>query len=150
MARTFIDRRGRELTSVEADLHLILQQQPDLGAAADAAAECTMPLDVVETADAIEIVMDLPGVALEDVTVALVRDTLVISGRKTPVVCRHHGAAFHLAERTFGQCTRGVRLPGAFDASRADARLGAGELRITLPRIQDRRGGCLRIPVRSA
>lgn len=149
VARIFLDRRDRNRPEVDADLHRLLEQS-GLEDLADPAADCILPLDVVETADGVEIVMDLPGVPAADVRVALVRDTLVITGRKAPEVCRHHRAAFHLVERAFGRFTRGVRLTGAFDASRADARLHAGELRIMLPRRTDRRGGRLRIPVRGA
>ncbi len=140
MARIFLDRRDRDRPAIDPELHRLLDQLPGLGGITDPAADCTPPLDVVETAEAVELVMDLPGVALEDVTVTLVRDTLVIAGRKAPGECRHQGAAFHLAERTFGRFTRGVRLGGAFDGGRADARLRAGELRVTLPRIDERRG----------
>jgi HSP20 family molecular chaperone IbpA len=42
-----------------------------------------------------------------------------------------------------------VRLTGAFDAARAVATLRAGELRVTLPRIEERRGREHRIPVRT-
>jgi HSP20 family molecular chaperone IbpA len=42
-----------------------------------------------------------------------------------------------------------VRLNGAFDVGRADATLRAGELRVTLPRIEERRGRERRIPVRT-
>lgn len=149
VARIFLDRRDRNRPQLDADRHRLFEQLPGLEDLADSAADCTLPLDVVETADAVDIVMDLPGVPLDDINVALVRDTLVISGRKAPEVCRHHGAAFHLVERAFGRFMRAVRLSGAFDASRADARLHAGELRITLPRLTDRRGGRLRIPVRA-
>jgi HSP20 family protein len=73
----------------------------------------------------------------------------VITGDKRPAACAHHEAAFHLVERAFGRFARGVRLSGAFDAGRADARLRDGELRVTLPRIEERRGRELRIPVRT-
>jgi HSP20 family protein len=112
-------------------------------------AECTLPLDVVETADAIELVMDLPGVSQVDLSVLFVANTLVIMGRKLPGVCDQSGAVFHLAERAFGQFARAVRVAGAFDAGRADATLRAGELRVTLPRIEERRGAELRITVRA-
>ena len=63
--------------------------------------------------------------------------------------CEHCGqAAFHVAERVFGRFTRAVRLSGAFDVARADARLRDGELRLVLPRIEERRGREHRIPVR--
>ena len=64
-----------------------------------------------------------------------------------PASCRHREAAFHLAERGFGRFIRAVRLAGAFDAGNARASLTAGELRIFLPRIDDRRGREIRIDV---
>jgi hypothetical protein len=42
-----------------------------------------------------------------------------------------------------------VRLGGAFDATRARATLRAGELRIVLPLVPERRGRVLMIPVES-
>jgi HSP20 family molecular chaperone IbpA len=48
----------------------------------------------------------------------------------------------------FGRFTRAVKLPGAFDVARADARLRDGELRVILPRIDDRRGREHRVTVR--
>jgi HSP20 family protein len=114
------------------------------------AAECTVPLDVVETPTSIEVVMDLAGVAKEAVQVMVTRNTLVVMGRKRPPTCAHRQeAAFHVVERTFGRFARGVRLSGAFDVGRAEATLRAGELRVTLPRIEDRRGREHRIPVRT-
>jgi len=114
------------------------------------AAECTVPLDVVETPTSIEVVMDLAGVAKEAVQVMVTRNTLVVMGRKKPPACAHHQeAAFHVVERTFGRFARGVRLSGAFDIGQAEATLRAGELRVTLPRIEDRRGREHRIPVRT-
>lgn len=113
-------------------------------------AECTVPLDVVETPTSIEVVMDLAGVAQDAVQVMVTRNTLVVMGRKRPPTCVHHQeAAFHVVERTFGRFARGVRLSGAFDIGRAEATLRAGELRVTLPRIEDRRGREHRIPVRT-
>ncbi len=114
-----------------------------------ATGEASVPLDVVETATAIEVVVDLAGVSADDVKVLFVRNTLVISGSKLPGVCEEAEAAFHLAERTFGRFARAVRLAGAFDAGRADARLAIGELHVTLPRIEERRGNEIRIPVRA-
>lgn len=117
-----------------------------------AAGECSPPIDVVETATAVEVILDVPGVAADDVQVIFARNTLVVAGRKRAGNCLHgqHGeAAFHLAERTFGRFARAVQLNGAFDAGKADAELAAGELRITLPRLEERRGREIRIPIRN-
>ncbi len=115
-----------------------------------AAAECTPPIDVLETSEGIEVVIDLPGVAADRMQVVVARDTLVVMGQKMPLGCEHHReAAFHIAERGFGRFARGVRLSGAFDVGRGAATLRDGELRIVLPRIEERRGRERRIPVRT-
>lgn len=111
------------------------------------AGECSPPIDVVETSAAIEIAVDLPGVSKDDVRVAFAQNTVLVAGTKGPKPCHHADATFHLAERAFGRFASVVRLTGALDAGRARAALSAGELRIVIPRIEERRGGELRIPI---
>ena len=112
-----------------------------------AAGECAPPMDVYETAEGIEVVMDVPGVAMHDLRIVFSQGTLIVAGRKLPSACPSHQAAFHLAERSFGRFARAIRLAGAFDASQASARLTAGELHVTLGRIEERRGRDIRIPI---
>jgi HSP20 family protein len=144
VARIFLEQRD-----LDEDLRRLfdrLTNAEDRGAAA----ECTVPLDVVETPEGIEVVMDLAGVPADAVKVVVASDTLLVMGHKAPLGCGHHReAAFHIAERTFGRFARGVRLSGAFDIGHAQARLRAGELRITLPRVDERRGRERQIPVRT-
>jgi HSP20 family protein len=104
-------------------------------------------MDVLETTEGIEILMDLPGVSASGLRLFFSQGTLVIAGQKRPAACAHGEAAFHLAERSFGRFARAVRLNGAFDAGRAAATLQGGELRIRLPRIDERRGGDIRIEI---
>jgi HSP20 family protein len=115
-----------------------------------ATGECSPPMDVLESAEDVQIVVDLPGVAAADIKVIAAQGTIVVAGLKRPARCRHHDAAFHLAERSFGRFVRAVRVSGAFDGGRAAATLAGGELRIVLPRIEDRRGRELRIEVKGA
>ena len=110
--------------------------------------ECAPPVDVVEMADRVEITVDLPGVPAGDVRVIYSGGTVVITGRKLPRVCEH-SVAFHLAERSFGRFVRAIALTGAFDAGRAAASLGGGELRIVLHRIEERRGRDIPIEVKA-
>lgn len=111
------------------------------------AGEFAPPVDVIETAEAIEIVADLPGLAPEQIHLLFARGQLTIAGLKRPPACRHADAAFHLAERGFGRFARTVRLSGAVDVGRARATLKAGELRVVIPRITERRGGAITIPL---
>ena len=115
--------------------------------AQDEPSENRPPVDVIETADAIEVVVDVPGVTPASLHITCTDGTLVVSGHKRPPLCAHSQAAFHLAERAFGQFECVVRCEVAVDAGRARATLHAGELRIVLPRINERRGRAMAITV---
>ncbi len=134
------ERRQRD---TERRFRYLLSPDPD----DVAAGECTPPLDVLETGDGIEVILDVPGVPLDALRVLFSHGTLVVAGRKVPAGCAHREAAFHLAERSFGRFARAVRLGGAFDAGRATATLAAGELHIVIPRIEERRGRDITIPI---
>jgi HSP20 family protein len=154
VTRILFPRRGRlaagdpgtdvQPASVAAILTWLGQADPD-----EDAAEYHPPLDVVETAAAIDIVADLPGVPPEAVRVVFTGDLVIIAGHKRPAGCRH-ADAFHLAERTFGRFASAVHVDGAFDVNRARAVLHGGELRVTLPRISERRRRDIAIPVERA
>jgi HSP20 family protein len=143
VARIFLERRD----IAEDVWGWFTEYHRDWQSASPAAAECSPPMDVLETAAAVEILMDLPGVTLTSVKILFAQGLLVIGGTKLPVRCQHHEASFHLAERSFGRFARGVRVSGAFDTGRATATLTAGELRVVLPRIEERRGKHVHIPV---
>jgi HSP20 family protein len=105
-------------------------------------------LDVVETSDAVEIVVDVAGVPPEAVRILFRGDVLVVAGEKAPPPTASE-PNFHLLERGFGRFARAVRLSGAFEIGQAKARLVDGELTIVLPRRSDRRGSAQSIPVES-
>jgi HSP20 family protein len=104
------------------------------------------PMDVIERPDAVEIRFDLPGVPIEAIRVSVRANALVVSGDKPPASCCP-GAAFHVAERACGRFSRTIPLRLAFDASTIRAALTRGELRIEVPRIDERRGREILIPV---
>jgi len=135
MARVYVERR-----ELPAELLRLLDATP-------VAAECTPPLDIIETNAALEAVLDIPGVPEESVEIVLSGNVLLVTGQKLPSPCEHRDAAFHIAERSFGRFARAIGVDGAFDAGRATATLNNGELRIVLPRLADRRGGPIRIPI---
>lgn len=108
--------------------------------------ECAPPLDVVETAAAIEIRLDVPGVGHEDLRVVFRDNLLLVAGQKSPGATAP-SSSYHLMERDFGRFARVVRLGGAFDVAAATASLSGGELRVLLPKREDRRGQVHAIPV---
>ena len=101
----------------------------------------TPALDVVETPASVEVFVDLPGVSVDALRVLVKHGALIIAGEKLgPEQCGQECAAFHLVERGFGRFARVIRLGLAIDAGRTTASLRGGELRVSLPRIAERRG----------
>src|SRR4051812_8570391 len=135
MARVYVERR-----ELPDDLRRLL----DAGAAA---VECTPALDVIETETAVQLLLDLPGVAATQLDIVFSRNVLLISGEKTAAVPEDGNAAYHVAERAFGRFARAIGVEGAFDAGKATATLKNGELRVVLPRLEERRGGRIHIPI---
>jgi HSP20 family protein len=111
------------------------------------AGEYVPPVDVFDTPEGITVAVDLPGVPAEAMRALIKNGILIVIGDKPAPPCGSDHAQFHVAERSFGRFARGVRLHGAYDASGARATLYAGELRITVPRIEDRRGKEILIPI---
>jgi HSP20 family protein len=110
------------------------------------AGECAPAVDVYETDDALEIAVDLPGVTPSAVRLIAKGDSLLIVGEK-PARQAHGDSSFHLVERGYGRFARVVRLARACHTSTARATLTNGELRITVPKIVDRRGRTIQITV---
>ncbi|MEO7192493.1 MAG: Hsp20/alpha crystallin family protein [Vicinamibacterales bacterium] len=125
---------------------LLVEIDRDVPGAAAITADCRPALDVLETATSLEVLVDVPGVPPESLRVAVRRSTLLVVGAKLNLSA-DSSARTHLAERSYGRFARAVRLSGAFDASRARAAVHSGQLRITLPRVEDRRGRVLNIAV---
>jgi HSP20 family protein len=78
------------------------------------------PIDVFETADALQILAALPGVEAQNIDVAIERDILIIAGiRHLPAIAR--GAAILRLEIPYGRFERQVQLPsGRFEFGRSE------------------------------
>jgi HSP20 family protein len=110
------------------------------------AGECAPALDVFETDDALEITVDLPGINPAAVRVIGKGDSVLIAGEKAARRARGE-SSFHLVERGYGRFARVVRLGRACDTSRARATIVNGELRVSIPKIADRRGKAIPIAI---
>jgi HSP20 family protein len=108
--------------------------------------ECRPALDVLENDDSVEVIVDAAGISPEAIRILFRGGVLLIAGEKAPPVPAEP-RTFHLVEREFGRFARAVRLTGAFDVQNATATVRDGELRVVMPKIDDRRGRPQRIRV---
>ena len=112
---------------------------------------CATMLDVIETDSTVEVVVDLPGVTAQEVRVLIKGGVVVIAGEKlSRGPAQSADASFHLVERGFGRFARAVQVSGAVDAGQARATLEAGELRVVMPKIAERRGRGIYVTVHDA
>ena len=113
--------------------------------------ECLPPLDVVETVDAIDLLLDLPGVPAANLRILVKAGVVIVAGEKDrPDQSARGHASFHLVERDFGRFARAVRVRAAIEASKATATLRDGELRVRLPKLEERRGQPIMVPITDA
>jgi len=114
--------------------------EPEVGAAP--------PYDIFETPEALLVEMDLPGVDPESLKVTARGDMVSVEGDRRRCA-RSEIRGFHLMERDCGAFSRRLRVEGAVNTHRCEAAYRLGVLTLTFPRVPDRRGGSVRIPVRA-
>jgi HSP20 family protein len=111
-----------------------------------AGGEWSPGVDVFEVRGRVVVVMEVPGLALDAVHVLYREREIVVSGERR---ARRPGAgtAFLCMERAHGQFERTIPLNVAVDVTQAQASLKGGLLTITLPRLKERRGREIVIPI---
>src|SRR5256886_7044095 len=100
-----------------------------------AAASWVPPVDIVEQADGIRIMTELPGVKPENVKISLENNVLTIHGTKEQVA-EERAERVHRYERTYGTFERSFTLPSTVDANAIKATYENGVLTVALPKVE--------------
>ena len=93
--------------------------------------------DIYETDEALTVLMEVPGVAREGVSVALEDDVLRVEGRID--FGKYAGMEPVYTEFNVGHYTRSFALSGKIDRERIGAQLEDGVLVLTLPKAKEAR-----------
>ena len=108
------------------------------------------PVDLCETEKLISIRVELPGVPGDEIKIGISNTKLRIWGEKKRRPNRRRIISYLCSERSFGKFGRIVPLRWTFSIRDATAELSNGVLVIHLPKIEDRRGEEVLIPVKDA
>ena len=104
------------------------------------------PVDVCETAEAVVVRAELPGMDPSELELSIVGGYLKIAGSKADDAVP--GTIGRLClERSSGQFCRVLRLSPAVNAGAATARLRGGVLTVVIPKLPDRRKVEVSIPI---
>jgi HSP20 family protein len=105
-------------------------------------------VDLCETADAIYVRVEVPGVSGDQIKVGLTNTQLRVYGEKKRIRSRQRSVSHLCSERSYGRFSRVVPLRWTISVKDARAELSNGVLVIHLPKIKDRRGGEFKVPIK--
>ena len=117
------------------------------GDAPDASSTWAPRADVVETDDAYELMLDLPGLSRDGLDVQFNDGTLTVTGERS-VRDAHREGRFHRVERSYGRFFRSFTLGSDVDPDAIEASFDDGVLTIRVPKAEARKPR--RIDVRGA
>ena len=92
-------------------------------------------MDILEEADAIRIMAEVPGIDPKDVKISVEGNVLTIHGTKQQVA-EERTERVHRYERTYGAFERTFTLPATVDANNIKAGYEHGVLTVTLPKVE--------------
>ncbi len=101
-------------------------------------------LDVLDYEDHVEVRMDLPGVASEDVNIEVKDDVLTISANVKSDETRETNK-YTYRERYTGSYKRSLRVPETVNVHNAEAKFENGVLSLKMPKVPE--PAPIRIPV---
>lgn len=91
--------------------------------------------DIVETADGVTLMLEMPGVAVDEVDITLEKRVLTIRGKVHPTAPEALQLAY--AEYGEGDFERSFTLGDDFDPDKIGAEVSLGVLTVTLPRLAE-------------
>ena len=104
-------------------------------------------VDLCETNELYTVRVELPGVDLKDISLTI-RDAVVrVSGVKREPNVSQKLLCYYCLERRYGKFLREINLESVVDACRATAQLDNGVLIVELPKLVERRGRVVEIPI---
>jgi HSP20 family protein len=106
------------------------------------------PTDVCESADALLIRIELPGVSANQIKIALASDKIRVYGEKKRRSLRQKVISHLCSERNYGRFSRVVPLRWTISVKDTRAELRDGVLMIRLPKARDRRGSAFKVPIK--
>ena len=99
-------------------------------------AEFAPAVDVTETAEAVVVKAEVPGMDAKDINISVTGDVLTIKGEKKSER-EEKEESYHLVERSYGSFSRSLVLPAAVVLDNIEAKYDKGVLTVTCPKKEE-------------
>ena len=106
----------------------------------------SIPLDVAQVGDNIEVHASLPGVKPDDIQVSIENNVLTIKGH-TKEEKEHQDGGYLMRERRVGSFHRSLRLPDTVDTERVKPYYEDGVLTVSFPKMESKKAKQLKVTV---
>lgn len=137
-----------EVARIQSEINRLFNNLLDLGVPGQESGAWIPNADILETQDALLVMVELPGVELPDLELSVHGGNVILKGEK-----RTHDPEeephFHAAERPHGRFRRVINLGAPVNTHQAEAVLEDGLLRIRFPKVPNRRGQEVPIEVKT-
>lgn len=124
----------RDITSLRDEMNRLFSRT--LGEGASAGSAWTPAVDIFDTAEAIVLKAELPGLAPDDIDIEVDDNVLTIKGERRFEDKVEEGRYYRL-ERAYGQFSRSVTLPQGVKADEISASFDQGVLQVRVPKADE-------------
>jgi HSP20 family protein len=129
-----------EISRIQSEINRLFDNLLELkSSGGESGGEWLPNADVYETPDELVVKFEVPGVSLQDVSLAISGNNLILRGEKKRTESSK-GAQYHCMERGFGKFKRVVHIASPVNTHMAATELVDGVLKVTFPRVPNRRG----------
>jgi HSP20 family protein len=105
-------------------------------------------VDICQTEEMVVVRTELPGIALDDVHITLQGAILRLQGEKREKRKTREIISCICLERRYGRFDRSINIGYIVNPQKANASMDKGILTIELPKLEDRRGAIVEIPIK--
>ena len=138
-----------ELSRLQSELNRLFSLFVESNTSASSRSSWDPNVDILDDGENVRILIELPGIEAEDVSVTIRGRVLVARGTKRGRIRTREGIRFFCMERFFGTFVKNVPLPRPVNTHRAVTKLKDGVLEVILPRVPDQREKELAIEVKA-
>lgn len=106
-------------------------------------------VDLCENEKKVQVSVELPGVKSNEISLRITAKDIIIEGEKKHSPTTKKAISHFCCERQYGKFRRRIQLRWAININETTAELKDGTLKIILPKLIDRRGTSVKIPIKS-
>jgi HSP20 family protein len=128
-----------ELSRLQSELNRLFSLFVESNKSVTSGSSWDPNVDILDDGVNVRVLIELPGIEAEDVTLTIRGRVLTARGSKRGRIRTREGIRFFCMERYFGTFVKSVPLPRPVNTHRAVAKLKNGVLEIVFPRVPDQR-----------